>query len=64
MARPAYTKSQRQARWKQLAGYIRRTETLPEAIALAKREHVVAPTSAWISALGRCLLERCDLWRG
>ena len=38
--------------------YIRRTKSLPEAKALAKKDHWGANTSAWISAYGRLLQQR------
>lgn len=53
--RPAYTKAERAARWAKLGEYLRRTRTLKEAIALARREHVVAPTSAWVTAYGKLI---------
>lgn len=55
MPRPAYTKVERRQRWEKLAGYIRRTSTLNEAIALAKKDGVSAPTSAWLTAKGKML---------
>lgn len=52
---PAYTPEERRARWTKLAGYIRRTRTLKDAIALARTERVTAPTAAWLTALSKML---------
>ncbi len=45
------------ARWTRCEGFIRRTASLPEAMALAKREGFAAPTAAWLGAFAK-MLER------
>lgn len=55
MGRPAYTKAERAARWAKMADYLRRAGSMPAAVKLAKREHFTAPTSAWITAVGKML---------
>ena len=44
------SKEYRKERRERCISYIRRTKSLPEARALAKKEHWGANTSAWISA--------------
>lgn len=55
MTSPAYTKTQRKERWVRMVGYLRRAGSLPAAMKLAEKEHFGAPTSAWITALGKLL---------
>ena len=57
MSRPAYTKAQREERWRRMQKYLREAGSLPAAMRLAKkRDGFAAPTSAWITALSKMLL--------
>jgi hypothetical protein len=55
----ATSRKEKVQRWAACEGYIRRAPSLPEAMALAKRERFAAPTAAWLTALSK-MLERGD----
>ena len=45
----------RRERWRRCTDYLHRAGSLPAAVKLAKAEGFGAPTSAWITALGKML---------